>query len=131
MGRLLKSLDKKVWRKSHWKRRRRTRRKKKQEVADFREREKFSFSKTQITTCMNYLLEASLSLGPSTYHVIDHGGRGVYKKVTLNDNGREGGLPESDVISQYFRFEIIVFILVAITIKIMNWGGGCLSAFKI
>ena len=96
-----------------------------------REREKFSFSKTQITTCMNYLLEASLSLGPSTYHVIDHGGRGVYKKVTLNDNGREGGLPESDVISQYFRFEIIVFILVAITIKIMNWGGGCLSAFKI
>ena len=51
-------------------------------------------------------------------------GGGVYKKVTLNDNGREGGLPESDVISQYFRFEIIVFILVAITIKIMNWGGG-------
>ena len=28
-----------------------------------REREKFSFSKTQITTCMNYLLEASLSFG--------------------------------------------------------------------
>ena len=44
--------------------------------------------------------------------------------MTLNDNGREGGLPESDVISQYFRFEIIVFILVAITIKIMNGGGG-------
>ena len=54
--------------------------------------------------------------------------------------GGRGGLQNDDIINkgsfleqypkkitqstQHFRFEIIVFILVAITIKIMNWGGG-------